>query len=226
MPMILIIEDEPNVAHFVKKGLEENGFEAMVAYDGQMGLKLMQKFDFDVVLLDVILPGENGIEVCKKIRSLKHAVPILMLTALDATEDKVAGLDAGADDYLPKPFKFQELLARVRALSRRKHLVLADPILKMADLEVNTQTRAVARNGQAIELTPKEYQLLLYLFKNQNKVCSRTEIAEDVWGTSFDRGTNVVDVYINYLRNKIESKAQAKLIHTIFGAGYIFKVIS
>jgi len=221
--MILIVEDEANVAHFVKKGLEENGFEAMIAFDGAMGLKLLQKFDFEVILLDVILPGDDGVAICKKIRALKNAIPILMLTALDATEDKVAGLDAGADDYLAKPFKFQELLARVRALTRRKNYVLTETILKIADLELNTQTREVKRNNSLVELTPKEYQLLLYLLKNQNKALSRTQISEEVWGTSFDRGTNVVDVYINYLRNKIEATPNSKLIHTVFGTGYIFK---
>ena len=221
--MVLIIEDEPNVAHFIRKGLEENGFQAMLAYDGAMGIKLLSKHNFEVVILDVILPKDDGFAVCRQIRSLRIHVPILMLTALDATEDKVNGLDAGADDYLSKPFKFQELLARIRALSRRRMMAVVDPEMRVSNLLVNLNTQKVNRGGLALELTPREYHLLVYLMKNKGKVLSRTEIAEEVWGISFDRGTNVVDVYINYLRNKLDVKAEVKLIHTVFGKGYVLK---
>ena len=161
-----------------------------------MGIKLLSKHNFEVVILDVILPKDDGFAVCRQIRSLRIHVPILMLTALDATEDKVNGLDAGADDYLSKPFKFQELLARIRALSRRRMMAVVDPEMRVSNLLVNLNTQKVNRGGLALELTPREYHLLVYLMKNKGKVLSRTEIAEEVWGISFDRGTNVVDVYI------------------------------
>ena len=220
---VLVIEDEPNVALFIKKGLEENGCEAIIAYDGIMGIKLLDQSEFDVVLLDVILPQKNGFEICREIRMKNLSIPILMLTALDATDDKVTGLDAGADDYLSKPFKFQELLARIRALSRRKKNTYTNPVLNFADLELNIHTKSVHRNSKKIDLTPREFYLLEFLLKNSGKVLSRSEIAEQVWGIKFDRGTTVVDVYINYLRNKIDSGFTPKLIHTVFGMGYVFK---
>ncbi len=220
---ILVVEDEIKVAQFIKKGLEEQSYEVDVAYDGVLGLKLILKNSYDVVILDVILPKTNGVEICREIRKMNLQVPILMLTALDSTDDKVTGLDAGADDYLSKPFKFRELLARVRALNRRKGNTISALVLKVSDLELNAFSKTVTRKGKKIELTPREFFLLEFLMKNAGKVLSRPEITEQVWEISFDQGTNVVDVYINYLRNKIDVDFSPKLIHTVFGMGYVLK---
>jgi two-component system copper resistance phosphate regulon response regulator CusR len=220
---ILVIEDEVKVAQFIKKGLEEQSYEVDLAYDGAMGKKLILRNLYDLVILDVILPKENGFEICKDIRKLNLQVPVLLLTALDSTDDKVTGLDAGADDYLSKPFKFRELLARVRALSRRKSNKIHALVLKLADMELSTYDKTVTRKGKKIDLTRREFFLLEFLMKNAGKVLSRSEISEQVWEVSFERGTNVVDVYINYLRNKIDADFSPKLIHTIFGMGYVLK---
>jgi DNA-binding response OmpR family regulator len=219
---ILVIEDEPGVVSFIKKGLEEQSFLVDVAYDGQSGRQLALQNEYDIILLDVVLPHINGLQLCKAIRKTSN-VPILMLTALSTTNDVVTGLDTGADDYLTKPFKFQELLARIRALMRRKTDFNIEANFSIADLEVDYRTKQVRRNGQAIKLTAREFYLLQYFIRNRGMVLSRADIAENVWENSFDSGSNVVDVYVNYLRNKIDKNFSPKLIHTVYGMGYIFK---
>jgi two-component system copper resistance phosphate regulon response regulator CusR len=219
---ILVVEDEPNVASFIKQGLEEQNYEVDTAPDGKMGLGLFSKNQYELVLLDVMLPYLNGMEVCKEIRMNDTSTPILMLTALSSQADIIAGLDMGADDYLVKPFKFQELLARVRALTRRKRLN-EDQVFKIADLELDRHTKTVKRNNTPIKLTPKEYYLLHYLFRNKGILVSRSDIATHIWEESFERGSNIIDVYINYLRNKIDKGFDKKLIHTVMGMGYILK---
>ncbi|HEV8082173.1 MAG TPA: response regulator transcription factor [Chitinophagaceae bacterium] len=219
---ILVIEDEPGVASFIKKGLEEQSFIVDVAFDGQNGKQLALQNQYDIILLDVILPHINGLQLCKIIREHSNT-PILMLTALSTTNDIVTGLDAGADGYLTKPFKFQELLARIRALVRRKNDLNTESNFTIADLEVDYRTKQLQRNGQQIKLTAREFYLLQYFIRNRGMVLSRADIAENVWDSSFDSGSNVVDVYINYLRNKIDKNFSPKLIHTVYGMGYIFK---
>lgn len=197
----------------------------LLLYDGDTGLDLIQQKQIDFILLDVILPGKNGVEIAKEIRSRGHSeTPILMLTALGTTDNIVNGLDAGADDYLIKPFKFKELLARLRALERRKNFTVSPQAkLKIANLELDTDAKVVKRDKDEIKLTSTEYRLLEYFMKNPNKVLSRIEILESVWDIGFDIGTNVVDVYVNYLRNKIDKEYSPKLIQTVIGMGYILK---
>lgn len=221
---ILIIEDEQKVANFISKGLEEEGFNTDVAYDGHIGLKKAAMHKFDLILLDLNLPGMNGFEVCKKLRAQKKETPVMMLTALGTMDDKLEGFDAGADDYLVKPFEFKELLARIRALLKRAKASndIAESLV-IADLELNADSKIVTRGGVKIDLTAKEFQLLEFLLKNQNKVLSRNQIAEAVWDISFETGTNVIDVYINFLRNKIDKKFGKKLIHTMVGMGYVIR---
>lgn len=224
MQSILIVEDEKRVADLLKIGLEENGFQALVAYDGAMGLRLFQSNTFQLVISDIILPKMNGFELCKEIRKVDDRVPILMLTALGAADDKLEGFDVGADDYMVKPFDFRELTARVRALLKR-HAISGEVLVKKivyADLSVNLELREVTRNNISIRLSPKEYNLLVYMVENAEKVISRMEIAEKVWNTHFDTGTNFIDVYINYLRKKIDRDFEVKLIHTKPGVGFIF----
>ena len=221
---ILIIEDEPKVVAFLKKGLEEQGFDISFAYDGQLGERLALREDFDMIILDVIIPQVNGIELCRRIREKNEQVPILMLTALGTTEDKVSGFDAGADDYLVKPFEFRELLARIKALTKRSSAVVqSSHTLRVADLEIDLDRKNARRAGNTIELTAKEFSLLEYLMRNAGRVVSRTDISEKVWDITFDTGTNVVDVYVNILRKKIEKGYDSKLIHTRIGMGYIFE---
>ena len=222
---ILLVEDEATISGFIKKGLAENGFEVLQAFDGEMGLKLADRFAFDLIILDLILPGINGIELCKKIRTqLQLETPILMLTALNETDDVVIGLEAGADDYLGKPFQFKELLARVRALGRRKSgMGNTANQLEVYDLVIDLDMKTVTRAGKEIKLTPKEFFLLEYLVRNKNRVVSRMEILENVWDIQFDLGTNVVDVYMAYLRKKIDKPFNGKLIHTVVGMGYLVK---
>lgn len=221
---ILIIEDEPKVASFIRRGLEENEYEVDIALEGKDGIRKGTANEYDLIILDIKLPLVNGFEVCKEIRKTKH-VPILMLTALGTLENKVAGLDVGADDYLLKPFEFKELLARINALTRRSKVYNQEhSMYHLADLEVDLTTKSVTRNGKRIELTAKEFHLLEYLIKNQGKVLSRADIAENVWNLSFDTGTNIIDVYINYLRRKIDKDFSPKLIHTLVGMGYVMKV--
>jgi two-component system copper resistance phosphate regulon response regulator CusR len=221
---ILVIEDEQSVSSFIRKGLEEQGYEVTQAFDGSTGLRAAVQHRFDLLILDLILPGINGLEVCKKLREGGEVpTPILMLTALGATEDVVTGLDAGADDYLVKPFKFKELLARIRALTRRKSLSSATKQLQVANLEIDLDRKVVSRGEKPIKLTAKEFNLLEYLIRNKGRVVSRVDILENVWEVNFDMGTNVIDVYVSYLRNKIDKNFSPKLIHTVVGMGYVLK---
>jgi len=223
--IFLLIEDDERVADLIKRGLQEQGFDITVAYDGLMGKKLALNNDYDLIITDIILPKINGLDLCKEIKAVKPATPIIMLTALGTTDDKVVGFDAGADDYLVKPFDFRELYVRIRALLKRNDSSIKTQsfILKYADLELNNQTKIVTRSGTEINLTPKELKLLEYMMQNNERVLSRFEIAEKVWDTHFDTGTNFIDVYINYLRKKIDKDFKTKLIHTKSGMGFIFK---
>ena len=222
---ILIVEDEIKVAGFLKKGLEEIGYDTEIAFDGIMGLKLFQQSNFQIIILDINLPLLNGFELCKEIRMADSRIPIIMLTALSGTDNKIMGFDSGADDYLVKPFEFRELIARIKVLLKRFDInYISNPILKIADLEMNTDTKIVKRGEDIINLTAKEFALLEYLLKNQNRVVSRVDIAEKIWDINFDTGTNVIDVYINKLRSKIDKNHDVKLIQTVRGVGYVLKV--
>jgi DNA-binding response OmpR family regulator len=222
---ILIVEDDQRLAELIKRALEEQGFATAVAYDGQSGKKLALQNNYDLIITDIILPKINGLDLCKQIRAIKPDIPIIMLTALGTTDDKVEGFDAGADDYLVKPFEMRELLARIRALLKRHHKTANNSgnILKYSELEMNLHTKIVKRNETEINLTPKEFKLLEYMLLNPERVLSRVEIAEKVWDTHFDTGTNFIDVYINYLRKKIDKNFDKKLIHTKSGMGFILK---
>ena len=221
---ILVIEDEPKVASFIKRGLEELDYEVELAYDGRLGKKMATSRHFDIIIMDIIIPYINGIELCKEIKQEKPNMPVLMLTALGTTEDKVTGFNAGADDYLLKPFEFAELLARIRALTKRMsgHNELPN-VLKVGDLELDLNKKNAVRAGTVIELTAKEFALLEYFMQNKGKVLSRMNISEKVWEMPFDTQTNVVDVYINILRKKIDRNFPTKFIHTRVGMGYLFK---
>ncbi|WP_337640089.1 response regulator transcription factor [Prevotella sp.] len=223
MISILVIEDEKRVADLLKIGLEENGYQVMVAYDGEMGLRLFQNNAFQLVISDIILPKLNGFEVCQQIRKTDDQIPILMLTALGTADDKLEGFDVGADDYMVKPFDFRELLARVRVLLKRRAVASVDIVKEItyADLNINLERQEISRNNTPIKLSPKEYNLLVYLVENAERVVSRVEIAEKVWNTHFDTGTNFIDVYINYLRKKMDKNFDVKLIHTKPGVGFI-----
>ncbi|MCB9251591.1 MAG: response regulator transcription factor [Flavobacteriales bacterium] len=224
MTKILIVEDEPKVATFIKRGLDESGFECEVAYDGLMGRKLFNNQAFDLVILDINLPHVNGLELCNEFRLMNADLPIIMLTALGTTEDKLSGFDSGADDYLVKPFEFRELLARIRSLLKRSsNNTGGNNILSFQDLSMNLDTYEVSRSGQKIELTQKEFALLEYFIRNKGRVLSRVDIAEKVWDITFDTGTNVIDVYVNFLRKKIDKDFEQKLIHTQTGVGYVLK---
>jgi DNA-binding response OmpR family regulator len=220
---ILLVEDEPKVAAFIKKGLEEQAYDVDQAFDGFFGRKLALENEYDLIILDVILPHLSGLEVCREIRKHNTTVSILMLTALGNTDDKILGLDSGADDYLVKPFEFKELLARIRALTRRSHDAPAGEVLKMADLEMDLVKKTVTRAGNPINLTAREFALLQYLMRNRERVVSRVDIIEQVWETSFDTGSNVIDVYINFLRKKIDKDYTPKLNHTKVGMAYEMK---
>jgi len=220
---ILLIEDEAKVSAFIKKGLEEQLHRVTVAYDGSMGAKLALEQDFDLVILDVVLPHVNGIEVCKQIRQFKKELPILILSALGTVNDKVRGLENGADDYLTKPFHFDELLARIKALDRRRSMVQPGTVFEIADLQMDCYRKTVTRAGKLILLTVKEFTLLEVLMYNKNRVLSRVYIAESVWGINFNRGTNLIDVYINYLRTKIDKGHPKQLIQTVIGMGYMIR---
>lgn len=220
---ILVVEDENRVADLLKIGLEENGYQVLVAYDGEMGLRLFQADSFQLVISDIILPKLNGFELCREIRKTDDRIPILMLTALGTADDKLEGFDVGADDYMVKPFDFRELLARVKVLLKRRDISNTNVVkeISYADLHINLKRQEVTRNGMPIKLSPKEYNLLVYLVENAGKVVSRIEIAEKVWNTHFDTGTNFIDVYINYLRKKMDKNFDVKLIHTKPGVGFI-----
>jgi two-component system, OmpR family, copper resistance phosphate regulon response regulator CusR len=217
---ILIVEDSPRISAFLRKGLSEEGYSVEVAADGDDALKMLLEQEFDAAIVDVMLPGRSGVEVVREVREAGRAMPVLMLTARDRTEDKIQGLDSGADDYLTKPFDFTELTARLRALLRRSGGVAA-PVLRAGDVELDPATREVRRQGELISLTPKEYALLEYLLRNVNRPLSRAMLMEHVWGIRFDPGTNVVDVFINSLRNKLDPERE--LIQTVRGVGYIVR---
>jgi two-component system, OmpR family, copper resistance phosphate regulon response regulator CusR len=220
---ILIVEDETKVASFIKKGLEESQYEADIAYDSVFAEKLARQYKYDLFILDIIIPGAGGLELCKKLKMTFPGVPVLMLTALGTTEDKLAGFDAGANDYLVKPFEFRELLARVKVLIKSAdHPRETTNKLFIADLELDLDRKAARRGNSFIDLTAKEFSLLEYFMRNTGRVLSRNDIAERVWDASFDFSTNVVDVYVNFLRKKIDKGFDKKLIHTKVGFGYIF----
>jgi DNA-binding response OmpR family regulator len=221
---LLLVEDEPNLLSILRKGFSENNNDVSVALDGKTALEMINNYNFDVVVLDIMLPDINGIEVCRRLRASKIFVPILLLTALGTSENIITGLNAGADDYLVKPFKFGELDARVNALNRRasQETEKLDAIM-ISDLEINGRTKTVKREGQTIVLTAKEFKLLYYLAKNSGTIVSRGQILDNVWDINFDMNTNVVDVYITYLRKKVDKPFNSKLIHTIKGLGYTIK---
>ncbi|MBI5657273.1 MAG: response regulator [Geobacter sp.] len=219
---ILVVEDEKKVSSFIKRGLEEEKYEVDTAYDGDEGLKLALAGQYDALILDWMLPKQDGLSVLRELRANKRTTPVLMLTAKDTVEDIVAGLDSGSDDYLTKPFAFAELLARVRALLRRSEMDRGAE-LRFADLRIDPVTHKVWRGEKEIDLTAKEYALLEYFMRNPNQVLTRTMIADHVWDYTFDSFTNIIDVYVNYLRKKIDRDADKKLIHTVRGVGYILK---
>ena len=230
MKKIILIEDESSVVSFNKKGLQELDFEVSVAFDGNTGISMVEENDFDLIILDIMLPGINGLDVCKEIRKNNKNIPILFLTALSSSENIVLGLESGGDDYLVKPFKFIELVARIKSLLRRSHQnnlepteVINENIYQFSDVTVNDYTKKVIRGGEEISLTSTEYKLLLYFLNNPEKVISRAEILDAVWGVNYELGTNVVDVYVNYLRKKLDNQEENKIIHTVIGMGYVLK---
>ena len=226
MKKILIIEDETFVVSFIKKGLVEAGFDVYVAQSGVIGYEMCCNNTYQLIIMDIMLPDKNGIEICKEIRKGNSKVPILFLTALNTSDNIALGLDAGGDDYLTKPFKFVELIARINALMRRSNTFIEKPVMnliKIADLEIDDNAKTVVRNGEKIILTATEYRLLKYLIAKKGHVLSRLDILEQVWDINFNLGTNVVDVYINYLRKKIDASHDSKLIHTVIGMGYVLK---
>lgn len=221
---ILLVEDEKKIAESLKKGLSEQHYHVEVAYDGIIGKKLFETFPFDLIILDINLPGMNGYDLCREIRKKSEQIPVIMLTALSATDDKIEGFDAGADDYIVKPFDFKELLVRIRALLKRTNQNMpSGNMLKVADLVMNLDSKEVTRAEVPISLTTKEFQLLEYLVRNKNRVVSRADIALNVWDIDFDTKTNVIDVYVNFLRKKVDRDFESKLIHTQVGMGYILK---
>lgn len=221
---ILLVEDEAKTLQLIKQGLEQHNIEVDIAYDGLMGLTLAQRNPYDLLITDIILPEINGLNLCRKLRESGFETPILLLTALSTTTDIITGLDAGADDYLGKPFEFSELMARIRALTRRnKAIVVASNILRVADLELNQDTKQVKRAGKEILLTAKEFNLLELLMRHPGRVISKVELAEKIWEITFDTGTNVIEVYVNFLRKKVDKDFDKKLIHTQIGMGYVIK---
>jgi two-component system copper resistance phosphate regulon response regulator CusR len=224
MIKILLIEDEPKTVQSLKQGLEENNYEVSIAYDGNMGKQLALANSYQLIVSDIIIPGINGLDLCRELREMGNQTPILMLTALSTTDDKLNGFEAGADDYLPKPFDFKEFLARVKALIKRSNqTILEAQILKFADLEMDLNSSLVSRAGQMIHLTSKEFQLLEYFLRHQEKVISKAEIAENIWEVEDENSSNLIEVYVNYLRKKVDKGFSSKLIHTQFGMGYILR---
>jgi DNA-binding response OmpR family regulator len=223
---ILLIEDEVKTVQIIQQGLEEQHYEVDIAYDGAMGFQLAIRNPYSLIISDIILPVFNGLELCRKIREAQISTPVLMLTALGTTDDKIVGLDAGADDYLAKPFEFRELLARIRALTRRGNTTIqTSNVLRIADLEMDLDMKAVSRSGKVIPLTAKEFTLLEYFIRHQGRVISKAELAEKIWDVTFDTGTNVIEVYVNFLRKKIDKDFSTKLLHTQIGMGYVLKVM-
>jgi two-component system, OmpR family, copper resistance phosphate regulon response regulator CusR len=222
---ILIIEDDLRIAENIAKGLKEKDFDSEIAFDGKIGLKIALHNDFDLILLDLNLPGLNGYQVCSEIRKEKPSIPIIMLTALGETEDKIEGFESGADDYLIKPFDFRELLARINVFIKRNtgHENANNNIIKIANLEVNLDTKIAKRDQKEIELTPKEFSLLAYLVLNKNKIISKNDISDNIWDQKNQQSLNLVEVYINFLRKKIDKDFEPKLIHTKSGMGYILR---
>jgi two-component system copper resistance phosphate regulon response regulator CusR len=218
---ILLVEDDPKISAFVKIGLESNDCLVDIAYDSTIGEKLALTRKYDVIILDVVIPGISGFDLCKKIRNNKNMTPVIMLTSLDSVEDKLTGFDCGADDYLVKPFSFQELFARIKALIRRNKETPVIPVLKVLDLELDSISKKVKRSDKEIVLTATEYKILELLMSNSDKVFNRIQIAENIWGYSFNSGTNVIDVHINSLRKKIDKNFSQKLLHTRKGFGYL-----
>ena len=224
MIKILLIEDEPKTVQSLKQGLEENHYTVDVAYDGIMGKQLATRTAYQLIISDIIIPGMNGLELCKSLRAEGVQTPILMLTALSTTDDKLVGFEAGADDYLAKPFDFKEFLARVKALIKRSNQTLIEAqVLKFADLELDLTSKIVTRSGQKINLTAKEFQLMEYFLRNQEKVISKAEIAENIWEVEDEGSSNLIEVYVNYLRKEVDKGFPSKLIHTQFGMGYILR---
>jgi two-component system copper resistance phosphate regulon response regulator CusR len=221
---LLLIEDEASVSNFIRKGFESEGYILDAAYDGELGKNLFFKKDYDLVILDINLPGINGFHLCKEFKTEKPQLPLILLTALDSLDDKVSGFESGADDYLVKPFEFKELLMRVKALLRRaSHTPLTSKTISIADLELETHGKIVTRAGKRIDLTAREFTLLEYLMINKGRIVSRVDIAEKVWDLDFDTSTNVIDVYINYLRKKVDKGYDVKLLHTVVGMGYVLR---
>lgn len=227
MSTILLIEDESSVSNFIRKGLSEEGYTVSVAFNGASGIEMARESPFDLIVLDIMLPDKNGVEVCQELRQRNIKTPVLFLTALGTPENIAHGLNSGGDDYLVKPFKFIELNARIKALLRRsdskEQTSDQQTIFTIADLKVDDYAKKVERNGVSISVTATEYRLLLVLLKNKGRVLSRVDLLESVWDMSFNIGTNVVDVYINYLRKKIDAERDKKLIHTVIGMGYVIK---
>ena len=224
MAKILVIEDEANVSGFIKKGLQESGHQVDAAFDGAMGLRMACNGEYDLIVLDVVLPQMNGIELCRRFRASNgNSIPVIMLTALGTTEDVVTGLETGADDYVVKPFKFKELLARISVQLKRKGFGYKSKSYEFAGLVLNNETKSVTREGQSITLTSREFKLLELLISNPNRVYSRSDILEYVWDASMDPNTNVVEVYISYLRNKVDTGFGVRLIHTLIGMGYVMR---
>jgi DNA-binding response OmpR family regulator len=220
---ILIVEDEPKVASFIKKGLEESLYEAEVVYDGISAEELSRRYKYDLYIIDIIIPGISGLDLCRKLKSANQNVPVLILSALGTTDDKITGFESGANDYLVKPFEFRELLARVRVLLKTSAMLSGtENNIIFDDLELDLNKKDAWRGGSRIDLTAKEFSLLEYFMRNTGRVLSRNDIAEKVWDANFDFGTNVVDVYVNFLRKKIDKGYEKKLIHTKVGFGYIF----
>ncbi len=221
---ILLIEDELKTLQYISKGLEENGYQVDTAADGKTGKHLALRNSYQLIITDIIMPGMDGRVLCAELRSANVDTPILMLTALGSTDEVVKGLDSGADDYLSKPFEFKELLARIRSLTKRQgKSIVEDSMLRAADLIMDVNRKTINRAGKQIDLTAKEFSLLEYFLRNPEKVIPRAELAKNVWNVDFDTGTNMVEVYVNYLRKKIDRDFDKKLIHTQFGMGYILK---
>jgi two-component system copper resistance phosphate regulon response regulator CusR len=218
---LLLVEDDPRISSFVKIGLENNGFLVEVAYDSPVAEVMALSRKYDIMILDVVIPGISGFDLCKNIRNNNILTPILFLTSLDSLDDKLEGFNSGADDYLVKPFSFQELLARIKALNRRNREQMVKPVLKIADLEIDSISRKVIRNGREISLPATEYKILELLLENQEQVFDRSSIAEKIWGFSFNSGTNIIDVHINSIRKKIDKGFDIKLLHTKKGFGYV-----